>query len=296
MNKLGFIGAAVIVILGLVASMLFVVDQRQFGVVYQFGEAQKIIVDPGLNWKLPAPIQTVSYVDKRLLTLESRENEPLLTAEKQRVLVEWYLRWRISDPLEYIRNVGLDESAGSLQLNRVMRDAVQEEINRRTVKELIAAQRETLMADVKAAVIKAVHRGNPWGIDIVDVRITRADYVASITESVYRRMQAERQRVANELRSTGAAEGEQIRAEADRQVEVTIADAYRGAQKTRGEGDGVANRTYAKAFERDPDFAEFYRSLNAYKESVGQPGDLLVIDPKSSEFFNSLRKSGVEPR
>lgn len=296
MNKLGFIGAVVIVIVGLAASMLFVVDQRQFGVVYQFGEAQKVITDPGLNWKLPAPIQTVSYVDKRLLTLESSENEPLLTAEKQRVVVEWYLRWRISDPLEYIRNVGLDESAGALQLNRVMRDAVQEEINRRTVKELIAAQRETLMADVKGAVIKAVQRGNPWGIDINDVRITRADYVASITESVYKRMQAERQRVANELRSTGAAEGEQIRAEADRQVEVTIAEAYRKAQTTRGEGDGVANRTFAQAFGRDPDFAEFYRSLNAYSDSVGQPGDLLVIDPKSSDFFKSLLDSGASRR
>lgn len=293
MNKLGFIGTVVIVIIGLAASMLFVVDQRQFGVVYQFGEAQKIIVDPGLNWKLPAPFQTVSYVDKRLLTLESSENEPLLTAEKQRVVVDWYLRWRISDPLEYIRNVGLDETAGALQLNRVMRDAVQEEINRRTVKELIAAQRETLMADVKDAVIKAVQRGNPWGIDIIDVRITRADYVASITESVYRRMQAERQRVANELRSTGAAEGEQIRAEADRQVEVTIANAYRQAQTTRGEGDGIANNTYAQAFQRDPDFAEFYRSLDAYRDSIGKPGDLLVIDPRSSDFFNSLRDSGA---
>lgn len=293
MNKLGFLGTAVIVIAGLAASMLFVVDQRQFGVVYQFGEAQKIIVDPGLNWKLPAPFQTVSYVDKRLLTLESSENEPLLTAEKQRVVVDWYLRWRISDPLEYIRNVGLDETAGALQLNRVMRDAVQEEINRRTVKELIAAQRESLMGDVKGAVIKAVQRDKPWGIDIIDVRITRADYVASITESVYKRMQAERQRVANELRSTGAAEGEQIRAEADRQVEVTIANAYREAQTTRGEGDGTANSTYAQAFQKDPDFAEFYRSLNAYRDSVGKPGDLLVIDPKSSDFFNSLRDSGA---
>ena len=294
MNKLGVIGAVVIVIIGLAASMLFVVDQRQFGVVYQFGEAQKIIVDPGLNWKLPAPFQTVSYVDKRLLTLESSENEPLLTAEKQRVVVDWYLRWRISDPLEYIRNVGLDETAGALQLNRVMRDAVQEEINRRTVKELIAAQRESLMGDVKGAVIKAVQRDKPWGIDIIDVRITRADYVASITESVYKRMQAERQRVANELRSTGAAEGEQIRAEADRQVEVTIANAYREAQTTRGEGDGTANSTYAQAFQKDPDFAEFYRSLNAYRDSVGQPGDLLVIDPKSSDFFRSLLDSGAQ--
>ena len=295
MNKLGFLGTAVIVIAGLAASMLFVVDQRQFGVVYQFGEAQKIIVDPGLNWKLPAPFQTVSYVDKRLLTLESSENEPLLTAEKQRVVVDWYLRWRISDPLEYIRNVGLDETAGALQLNRVMRDAVQEEINRRTVKELIAAQRESLMGDVKGAVIKAVQRDKPWGIDIIDVRITRADYVASITESVYKRMQAERQRVANELRSTGAAEAEGIRAAADRQREVTVAEAYRDAETVRGEGDGEANNIYGEAFNKDPQFAEFYRSLEAYKASVGQQGDVLVIDPAESDFFRTLRQ-GMERR
>ena len=294
MNKVGFIGTTVIILLGLLASTMFVVDQRQFGVVYQLGQIQKVITEPGLNFKLPPPFQNVSYIDKRLLTLDSMDTEPMLTAEKQRVVIDWYVRWRITDPQAYIRNVGLDENAGAMQLNRVVRNAFQEEINRRTVRELISTRRETLMADVKREVTEAVKGEKPWGMDIVDVRITRADYVESITESVYRRMQAERQRVANELRSTGAAEGEQIRAEADRQVEVTIANAYRQAQTTRGEGDGAANQTYAQAFQRDPDFAEFYRSLNAYKDSVGQPGDLLVIDPKSSDFFNSLLDSGAQ--
>ena len=289
MNKVGFIGTTVLIVLALLASTMFVVDQRQFGVVYQLGQIQKVINEPGLNFKLPPPFQNVSYIDKRLLTLDSMDTEPMLTAEKQRVVIDWYVRWRITDPQAYIRNVGLDENAGAMQLNRVVRNAVQEEINRRTVRELISTRRETLMADVKREVTEAVKGDKPWGIDIVDVRITRADYVESITESVYRRMQAERQRVANELRSTGAAEGEQIRADADRQREVTVANAYRDAEKVRGEGDAEATRIYGEAFGKDPQFAEFYRSLDAYKASIGKKGDVLVIDPASSDFFKNMR-------
>ena len=293
MNKVGFIGTTVIILLGLLASTMFVVDQRQFGVVYQLGQIQKVITEPGLNFKLPPPFQNVSYIDKRLLTLDSMDTEPMLTAEKQRVVIDWYVRWRITDPQAYIRNVGLDENAGALQLNRVVRNAFQEEINRRTVRELISTRRETLMADVKREVTEAVKGDKPWGIDIVDVRITRADYVESITESVYRRMQAERQRVANELRSTGAAEGEQIRADADRQREVTVANAARDAEKVRGEGDAEATRIYGEAFGKDPQFAEFYRSLDAYKASIGKKGDVMVLDPSSSEFFRAMQSAGA---
>ena len=289
MNKVGFIGTTVLIVLALLASTMFVVDQRQFGVVYQLGQIQKVITEPGLNFKLPPPFQNVSYIDKRLLTLDSMDTEPMLTAEKQRVVIDWYVRWRITDPQAYIRNVGLDENAGAMQLNRVVRNAVQEEINRRTVRELISTRRETLMADVKREVTEAVKGDKPWGIDIVDVRITRADYVESITESVYRRMQAERQRVANELRSTGAAEGEQIRADADRQREVTVANAYRDAEKVRGEGDAEATKVYGESFGKDPQFAQFYRSLDAYKSSVGKKGDVLVIDPAATEFFGNMR-------
>ena len=289
MNKVGFIGTTVLIVLALLASTMFVVDQRQFGVVYQLGQIQKVITEPGLNFKLPPPFQNVSYIDKRLLTLDSMDTEPMLTAEKQRVVIDWYVRWRITDPQAYIRNVGLDENAGAMQLNRVVRNAFQEEINRRTVRELISTRRETLMADVKREVTEAVKGEKPWGMDIVDVRITRADYVESITESVYRRMQAERQRVANELRSTGAAEGEQIRADADRQREVTVANAARDAEKVRGEGDAEATRIYGEAFGKDPQFAEFYRSLDAYKASIGKKGDVLVIDPASSDFFKNMR-------
>jgi membrane protease subunit HflC len=289
MNRIGFIGTIVIVVLALFgATAMFVVDQRQFGVVYQFGQIQKVITEPGLNLRVPL-VQNVNYLDKRLLTLESMDTDPLLTAEKQRVIIDWYVRWRITDPQTYIRNVGADEASGAQQLNRVVRNAFQEEINRRTVREIISTRRETLMDDVKREVNQAVKNAKPWGTDSEDDRNTRADYVESITESVYRRMQAERQRVANELRSTGQAEGEQIKADADRQREVTVANAYRDAQKVRGQGDAEANRTYAEAFGKDPQFAEFYRSLDAYRASIGKPGDVLVIDPAASDFFRNMR-------
>ncbi|WP_326542661.1 protease modulator HflC [Pseudorhodoferax sp.] len=288
MNRVGFIASSLLVLLALASSMLFVVDQRQFGVVYALGQIKEVITEPGLNFKMPPPFQNVRYLDKRLLTLESSDSEPMLTAEKQRVVIDWYIRWRVTDPSEYIRNVGLDESAGANQLNRVVRNAFQEEINRRTVRDLLSTRREELMADVKREVLEVVRGGRAWGVDVVDVRITRVDYVEAITESVYRRMEAERKRVANELRSTGAAEGEKIRAEADRQREVTIANAYRDAQKAKGEGDAQAAALYGDAFGRDPQFAQFYRSLEAYRASFNKKGDVMVLDP-SSEFFRAMR-------
>ena len=294
MNRIGLIFSSLLVLIALASSTLFVVDQRQFGVVYALGQIKDVITEPGLNFKLPPPFQNVSYIDKRLLTLDSTDSEPMLTAEKQRVVIDWYVRWRISEPTEYIRNVGLNEGAGASQLNRVVRNAFQEEINKRTVKELLSLKREDLMSDVKAEVLAKVKGAKPWGVDVVDVRITRVDYVEAITESVYRRMEAERKRVANELRSTGAAEGEKIRADAERQREVTIANAYRDAQKIKGEGDAEAARIYAEAFGRDPQFAQFYRSLDAYKASFNNKSDVMVLDPSSSEFFKVFR-GGVAP-
>ena len=273
MNKIGFVVSGVLVALALLSSMLFVVDQRQFGVVYALGQIKEVITEPGLNFKLPPPFQDVRYLDKRLLTLDSTDTEPVLTA--------------------YIRAIGIDETAGANQLAREVRNAFQEEIGKRTVRELIATKRESLMTEVKAEVQEKV-RGKNWGVDIVDVRLTRADYVEAITESVYRRMEAERKRVANELRSTGAAEGEKIRADADRQREVTVANAYRDAQKVKGEGDGQAAAIYAESFGRDAQFAQFYRSLEAYKASFNKKSDVVVLDPASSDFFRALR-GGAAP-
>src|SRR6476661_9434131 len=172
MNRIGFIVTLLLVLLALLSSMLFVVDQRQFGIVYALGQVKEVITQPGLKFKLPPPFQNVSYIDKRLLTLDSPDQEPMLTAEKQRVVIDWYVRWRITDPLQYIRSVGLDEAAGANQLNRVVRNAFQEEINRRTVRELISMRREQLMTDVRREVLEVVKGANPWGIDVVDVRIT----------------------------------------------------------------------------------------------------------------------------
>ncbi len=295
MNRIGFYLSSALVALALLSSTLFVVDQRQFGVVYALGQIKEVVTEPGLHMKLPPPLQNVTYIDKRLLTLDNADTEPMLTAEKQRMVIDWYVRWRITEPSQYIRNVGLDERAGAIQLSRVVRNALQEEINKRTVKDLLSLKREALMVDVKREVLEIVKgSNNPWGIDVVDVRITRADYVDAITESVYRRMEAERKRVANELRSTGGAEGEKIRADADRQREVTVANAYRDAQKIKGEGDAEAARLYADAFGRDAQFAQFYRSLEAYKTTFSKKSDLMVVDP-SSDFFKAMRSSGVSP-
>jgi membrane protease subunit HflC len=272
-----------------------VVDQRQFGVVYQLGEIKSVVTEPGLNFKMPPPFQNVSYIDKRLLTLESTAADPMLTAEKQRVVIDWFVRWRISDAPQYIRNVGLDERAGALQLNRVVRNSFQEEVNRRTVFQLLSSDREALMAAVKQQVLGAVNSSDkPWGMDVVDVRITRVDYAETITRSVYDRMEAERKRVANELRSTGAAEGEQIRADADRQREVILADAYRDAQILKGDGDAKASNTFANAYNKDPAFAKFYRSLEAYKTSFSSKGDIVILDGES-DFLKGMRTNQVMP-
>jgi len=292
MNRLGLYVSSGLLLLAVLSSTMFVVDQRQFGVVYALGQIRSVITEPGLHFKLPPPFQNVTYIDKRLLTLDSSDTEPMLTAEKQRVVLDWYVRWRIIEPSQYIRNVGLDEGAGAVQLNRVMRNALQEEVNKRTVRELLSSRREQLMNDVKREVLEVVRGEKPWGIDVIDVRITRIDYSESITESVFRRMEAERKRVANELRSTGAAEGEKIRADADRQRDVTVANAFREAQRIKGEGDAEAARAYAEAFGRDPQFARFYRELEAYKASFSRRGDVMVMDPASNEFFRSFRAGG----
>ena len=293
-NKLIALVVGLFIALVAASTLLFVVDQRQFGVVYNMGQINRVISEPGLYVKMPPPFQNVRFVDKRLLTLDSQNNESVLTAEKQRLVIDWYVRWRIADPQAYIRNVGLDEAAGSVQLSRVVRDAFQQEVNKYTVKQILSSKRDELMDNVKEQVVGTVTRGTKaWGIEIVDVRITRADYAEAITESVYRRMQAERERVANELRSTGNAEGEKIRAEADRQRDVTIAEAYRDAQRVKGEVAAQATRIYGESFGKSPQFANFYRGLEAYRKSFDAKGDLIVVDPQNSKFFGTYRQGGA---
>lgn len=292
MKNIGFLLTGTAVAIAIASSCLYVVDQRQFGVIYALGEIKDVVTEPGLHVKMPPPFQNVRYLDKRLLNLDSLEGDVMQTAEKQRVVVDWYVRWRIVNPSQYIRQVGATETIGSTQLNRVVRGVVQEQINKHTVKDLLSAKREAVMQDVQKIVATSVGGAKPWGIEIVDVRITRIDYVEAITDSVYRRMEAERKRVANELRSTGGADGEKIRADAERQRDITIANAYKDAQIIKGEGDAEAAALYASAFGKDPQFAKFYKSLDTYKNTFAKKSDVMVIDT-SSDFFKVMRGSAA---
>jgi len=285
MNRIGLIVAGALVVLMLAASTLFVVDQRQVGVVYALGEIKEVIIEPGLKFKLPPPFQNVVFLDKRVQTLDSPETRPIFTAEKKSLVIDWLVKWRISEPRQFIRNNGADFRNLENRLAPVVQAAFNEEVTRRNVSAVLATEREKVMTDVKARLIE---EGKDFGIEIVDVRIKRVDFVADITDSVYRRMESERKQVANELRSQGAADGEKIRADADRQREVIIAEAYRDAQKVKGDGDAKASALYADAFGRDPQFAQFYRSLEAYRASFRTRSDMMVLDP-SSEFFRAMR-------
>jgi modulator of FtsH protease HflC len=289
MNRFAVIVGSVLVLLVLAASTLFIVDQRQIAVVYALGEIREVVTEPGLKIKLPPPLQNVVFLDRRIQTLDSPEARPIFTAEKKTLAVDWLVKWRIADSRQFIRNNGVDLRNLENRLSPVVQAAFNEEVTKRTVGAVLATERDKIMNDVKA---RLAEPAKSFGVEIIDVRIKRVDFVASITDSVYRRMQSERQQVANELRSTGQAEGERIRADADRQREVIVAEAYRDAQKIKGEGDAKASALYGSAFGRDPQFAQFYRSLEAYRQSFRSKNDVLVVDP-SSDFFKAMRGSGA---
>ncbi len=275
-------------VFAILSMSLFTVDQRQHALVFQLGEVKEQISEPGLHFKIPL-IQNVRYFDKRILTLDTTEPERFITSEKKNVLVDLFVKWRIVDPKLYYISVGGDEARAKTRLEQTVNAGLREEFGKRTVHEVVSGERDRIMDDMR---IKADQDSRKIGVQIVDVRLKRVDLPSEVSESVYRRMEAERKRVANELRSTGAAEGEKIRADADRQREITIANAYRDAQKIKGEGDAEAARTYGEAFGRDAQFAQFYRSLEAYKASFNRKGDVMVVDPASSEFFKAMRGVG----
>jgi modulator of FtsH protease HflC len=291
MNKLGLFITTLLVALALFASTLFVVDQRQFGVLYSFGQIKEVITEPGLRFKLPQPFQNVVFLDRRVLTLDSPETGSIQTAEKKNLVVDWLVKWRIADPKQFIRNNsgGTSIQTAEARLTSVVQDALNSEVTKRTVKDVLSTDRDKIMQGVQQ---RLIDDAKTFGIEIVDVRIKRVDFPASVADSVYQRMKSERQQVANELRSTGSAEGEKIRADADRQRDVLIAEAYRDAQKIKGEGDAKASALYAEAFGRDAQFAQFYRSLDAYKASFNKKSDVMVVDP-SSEFFKAMRGTGA---
>jgi membrane protease subunit HflC len=290
MNRIAMIGAAALVALMIVASTMFIVDQRQVAVVYALGEIKEVITEPGLKFKMPPPFQNVVFLDKRIQTLDNSETRPIFTAEKKSLVIDWLVKWRIAEPRQFIRNNGADFRNLENRLSPVVQAAFNEEITRRPVAGVLSIEREKIMRDVRA---RLTDEAQNFGIDIVDVRIKRVDFVADITDSVFKRMESERKRVANEVRSQGMAEGEKIRADADRQREVIIAEAYRDAQKVKGDGDAKASALYAESFGRDPQFAQFYRSLEAYRASFRNRSDLMVVDP-SSEFFRAMRSPAVQ--
>jgi modulator of FtsH protease HflC len=288
MNRIGLIVASALLVLMLTSSTLFIVDQRQFAVVYALGEIKEVLIEPGLKVKLPPPFQNVVFLDRRIQTLDSPETRPIFTAEKKSLVIDWLVKWRIVDARQFIRNNGVDMRNVENRLSPIVQAAFNEEVTKRTVQAMLATDRERVMQGVRT---RLADEAKSFGIEIVDVRIKRVDFSTNITDSIYRRMESERKRVANELRSTGAAEGEKIRADADKQREVIVAEAYRDAQKIKGEGDAKASALFADAFGRDPQFAQFYRSLEAYRASFRSKSDVMVVDP-GSDFFKAMRSGG----
>ena len=271
----------------LILSMsMFVVDQRQNSIVFRLGEVVAIQKEPGLYFKVPL-LDNVRFFDVRILTIDTAEPERFLTSEKKNVLVDLFVKWRITDVRNYYTSVGGDELRAQTRLLQTINDGLRAEFGNRTVHDVVSGERDKIMDLMRK---KANEDASKIGVEVLDVRLKRVDLPQEVSGSVYGRMEAERKRVANELRSTGAAESEKIRADADRQREVTIANAYRDAQKVKGEGDAEAARIYAEAYGRDAQFAQFYRSLDAYKASFNRKSDVMVIDP-SSDFFKAMRGS-----
>jgi membrane protease subunit HflC len=276
-----------LIALSLLFSTLFVVDQRQYAIVFALGEVKKVINEPGLHFKLPPPFQNVIFLDKRILTLDTPEADRFITAEKKNILVDAFVKWHITDPRLYFISFGGDERRAQDRMAQIIKAALNEEITKRTVREVISGERGKVMDAIRT---KVSDEAKQIGGEIIDVRLKRVDYVEQINQSVYDRMKSERSRVANELRSTGAAESEKIRADADRQRTVILAEAYRDAESIRGDGDAKASQIYADAFGQNPEFFKFYRSLEAYRNSFRSRSDLLVLDP-NSEFFRYFRSA-----
>ncbi len=285
MNRIVPFVLGVLVLFGVLASTVFVVDQRQFAAVYALGEIRKVIDKPGLHFKLPPPFQNVQYFDRRILTIDTADIDRFITSEKLNIQIDTFVKWRIVDARQFVRSVQGSEIIAGDRISRSLRDALNNEIAKRTVSDVISGTRDEITENVRS---KVNEDSKQLGAEIVDVRLKRVDFAPEVQERVFDRMQSERKRVANERRATGAAESEKIRADADKQREVILAEAYRDAQKVKGEGDGKAAQVYGAAFGQSPEFASFYRSLEAYRASFRNRGDELVLDP-SAEFFKYFR-------
>jgi membrane protease subunit HflC len=277
-----------IVVLAFVLAMsVYTIDQRKAAIKFQLGEVVAVQTDPGLYFLVPV-MQNVRLYDTRIQTLEARDPERFLTSENRNVLVDSFVKWRVVDVRQYYVSVRGDSLQAEARISQTVNDALRAEFAKRTVHDVVSGERDKIMSGIAEKVDQDVRR---IGVAVVDVRLKRVDFVPEISSDVYRRMESERKRVANELRATGQAEGEKIKADADRQRQVIVAEAYRDAQKVKGEGDAQASRIYAEAFGRNPEFYSFYRSLEAYRQSLRNKSDVMVVDP-SSDFFKYLKSPG----
>jgi len=285
MNRLIGIVVAVLALTVLLRLSVFIVDQRQSAIVFSFGEIERVINEPGLHFKYPPPIQNVEFVDRRILTIDSATPDRVQTSEKKNLLIDSFVKWRVTDAKAYWVSFQGGERGAEERMSTLVRDAMNQAVNKRTVSEIISRTREKAMEEIRVAVQDRV---KDLGVTIVDVRLRHVDFVPEIMTTVYQRMSAERKRVANEERAQGAAEAEKIKADADRQREVLLAEAYRDAQRVKGDGDAKAAAIYSKAFGANPEFYAFYRSLDAYRQSFKSPSDTVIVDP-SSEFFRYMK-------
>jgi membrane protease subunit HflC len=284
-SALVLIGAVVVALI--VAMSLYTVDQRRAAIKFQLGEVIAVQTEPGLYFLVPL-LQNVRLFDTRIQTLEARDPERFLTSENRNVLVDSFVKWKVVDVRQYYVSVRGDPLAAEARISQTVNDALRAEFAKRTVHDVVSGEREQIMSTVARKVDQDVRR---VGVAVVDVRLKRVDFVPEISSNVYDRMNSERKRVANELRATGQAEGEKIKADADRQRQVIVAEAYRDAQRTKGEGDALATRVYAEAFQRNPEFFSFYRSMEAYRQSLRNKNDVMVLDP-SSDFFKYFKTPG----
>ena len=285
MNKsFGSLMIILLVALVVLSGSMYTVDQRQNAMVFQLGEVVSVKKKPGLYFKLPM-VQNVRYFDTRILTLDSSDPERFITSEKKNVLVDSFIKWRVIDAKQYYVSVGGDETRAQIRLNQTVNDGLRAEFGKRTINEVVSGRREEIMKTIRA---KADQDARKIGVQVVDVRIKRVDLPETVSENVFRRMEAERKQVANELRSTGAAEAEKIKADADKQKDVIVAEAYREAQSVKGQGDAKASAVYAAAYGKNAEFYAFYRSMQAYRESFKSKSDVMVLDP-SADFFKYMK-------
>jgi membrane protease subunit HflC len=281
-----------VVLVAVLSSSLFIVREQDSALLFALGEVRETLTKPGLYFKYPPPFENVVYLDKRLQTIETRDPERIQTAEKKNLLIDSFVKWRIADPRQFYVTFGANSGAAVERLQAQIRDALNAAVNVRTVKQVVSSERDTIMKEIQTAVAL---RAKPLGVDVVDVRLRRIDFTPEISESVYRRMEAERKQEANRLRASGGADSERIRAEADRKRQEVLAKAYAEAQAKRGEGDATASAIYASSYGKDPEFYSFYKSLDAYRSAFAAEGSTLVLSPDSDFFRYWDRQRGDKP-